>query len=75
MHGGFCLETQAFPDSVNQKDFPEDSVLRPGLEPSEVYRGPYAKTKITILVKKIQFKYKKIQFKYKKYNLSTKNTI
>jgi len=31
MHGGFCLETQAFPDSINQKDFPEDSVLRPGV--------------------------------------------
>ena len=30
MHGGFCLETQVYPDSVNQKTFPCDSVLRPG---------------------------------------------
>ena len=30
MHSGFCLETQAFPDSVNQPNFPEDSILRPG---------------------------------------------
>ena len=29
-HGGFCLETQVYPDSVNQKSFPCDSVLRPG---------------------------------------------
>ena len=29
-HGGFCLETQLYPDSVNQKTFPFDSVLRPG---------------------------------------------
>ena len=28
-HAGFCLETQHFPDSVNQKDFPS-IVLRPG---------------------------------------------
>ncbi|KAG1655182.1 hypothetical protein FOA52_004201 [Chlamydomonas sp. UWO 241] len=32
-HGGLCLETQAFPDSVNQPDFP--GVL---LQPGEVYR-------------------------------------
>ena len=30
MHGGFCLETQAYPDSINQHNFPQDSVLRPG---------------------------------------------
>jgi aldose 1-epimerase len=30
MHSGFCLETQAFPDSINQPDFPEDTILRPG---------------------------------------------
>jgi hypothetical protein len=30
MHGGFCLETQAYPDSINQPNFPQDSVLRPG---------------------------------------------
>jgi len=29
MHGGFCLETQKFPDAINQK-FKDDSVLRPG---------------------------------------------
>ena len=29
-HGGFCLETQQYPDSVNQKTFPSDTVLRPG---------------------------------------------
>ncbi len=28
-HGGLCLETQAFPDSVNQPAFP-DVVIRPG---------------------------------------------
>lgn len=28
-HAGFCLETQHYPDSVNQKDFPT-VVLRPG---------------------------------------------
>ena len=28
-HAGFCLETQHFPDSPNQKDFPS-TVLRPG---------------------------------------------
>jgi len=28
-HGGFCLETQHFPDSPNQKDFPS-TVLKPG---------------------------------------------
>lgn len=28
-HGGFCLETQKFPDSINQPNFP-DSVVRPG---------------------------------------------
>jgi aldose 1-epimerase len=32
-HHGFCLETQHFPDSPNQPDFPS-TVLRPG----EVYR-------------------------------------
>ena len=29
-HGGFCLETQQYPDSINQKTFPSDTVLRPG---------------------------------------------
>lgn len=29
-HAGFCLETQAFPDAVNQSGFPHDSILRPG---------------------------------------------
>ncbi len=28
-HYGFCLETQHFPDSPNQPDFPS-TVLRPG---------------------------------------------
>ena len=28
-HGGFCLETQKFPNSVNQPNFP-NSVVRPG---------------------------------------------
>jgi len=28
-HGGFCLETQKFPDSINQPTFP-NSVVRPG---------------------------------------------
>ena len=28
-HGGFCLETQTFPDAVNQS-FDHDSILRPG---------------------------------------------
>merc|ERR1740117_171654 len=28
-HHGFCLETQAFPDSVNQEHFP-NTILRPG---------------------------------------------
>jgi aldose 1-epimerase len=28
-HGGFCLETQHLPDSVNQPNFPS-VVLRPG---------------------------------------------
>merc|ERR1711860_405931 len=28
-HGGFCLETQKFPDSINQLNFP-NSVVRPG---------------------------------------------
>ena len=28
-HGGFCLETQKFPDSINKPNFP-DSVVRPG---------------------------------------------
>ena len=28
-HGGFCLETQNFPDFVNNQDFP-DGILRPG---------------------------------------------
>jgi aldose 1-epimerase len=32
-HGGFCLETQHFPDSVNQPNFPS-TILRPG----EVYQ-------------------------------------
>jgi aldose 1-epimerase len=30
-HGGFCLETQHFPDSPNQPEFPS-TVLRPGEE-------------------------------------------
>lgn len=30
-HGGFCLETQHFPDSVNHPDFPS-TILRPGAE-------------------------------------------
>jgi aldose 1-epimerase len=29
LHGGFCLETQHFPDSPNEPDFPS-TVLRPG---------------------------------------------
>ena len=32
-HGGFCLETQCYPDSINQPSFP-NSVLRPG----EIYK-------------------------------------
>ncbi|HEX4916004.1 MAG TPA: hypothetical protein VFV51_18725, partial [Vicinamibacterales bacterium] len=28
-HGGFCLETQHYPDSPNKPDFPA-TVLRPG---------------------------------------------
>jgi len=28
-HGGFCLETQKFPDSINQPNFPS-CVVRPG---------------------------------------------
>jgi aldose 1-epimerase len=32
-HGGFCLETQHFPDSVNHPNFPS-TLLRPG----ETYR-------------------------------------
>ena len=28
-HGGFCLETQKFPDSINQPVFPS-CVVRPG---------------------------------------------
>jgi len=32
-HGGFCLETQKFPDSINQPNFPS-CVVRPG----EVYK-------------------------------------
>lgn len=28
-HAGFCLETQHYPDSVNQKDFPS-AILKPG---------------------------------------------
>ncbi|XP_026671104.1 aldose 1-epimerase-like isoform X2 [Ceratina calcarata] len=28
-HGAFCLETQNYPDAINQKDFP-DSVIEPG---------------------------------------------
>ena len=28
-HGGFCVETQAFPDAINQPGFPS-CVLRPG---------------------------------------------
>ena len=28
-HGGLCFETQHFPDSVNQPDFPS-TILRPG---------------------------------------------
>ena len=27
---GFCLETQAAPDSINQPNFPEDTILRAG---------------------------------------------
>lgn len=30
VHSGFCLETQKYPDSINQQNFPDDSVLRPG---------------------------------------------
>ena len=33
MHGGFCLETQNFPDSPNQPKFPS-TLLKPG----EVYK-------------------------------------
>ena len=29
-HGGFCLETQTFPDAINQK-FDHDSLIRPGM--------------------------------------------
>ena len=38
-HGAFCLETQHFPDSINQPDFPS-VVLRPGeaFESTTVYR-------------------------------------
>jgi aldose 1-epimerase len=32
-HGGFCLETEHFPDSVNQPKFP--SVI---LRPDQIYR-------------------------------------
>jgi aldose 1-epimerase len=32
-HGGFCLETQHFPDSPNQPQFPST-----GLRPGETYR-------------------------------------
>jgi len=32
-HGGFCVETQNFPDAVNQPNFP-DPILRPG----EIYQ-------------------------------------
>ncbi len=32
-HGGFCLETQNYPDAVNQKNFP-NCILSPG----NVYR-------------------------------------
>jgi aldose 1-epimerase len=28
-HGGFCLETQTFPDAINHS-FDHDSILRPG---------------------------------------------
>ena len=31
-YGALCLETQNWPDAVNQKGFPHDSVLRPGEE-------------------------------------------
>ena len=30
-HAGFCLETQVFPDAINQRGFPSP-VLRPGEE-------------------------------------------
>jgi aldose 1-epimerase len=38
-HGGFCLETQHFPDSPNQPSFPS-TVLRPGetFESTTVFR-------------------------------------
>jgi aldose 1-epimerase len=39
LHGGFCLETQHFPDSINQPTFPS-TVLRPGktFRSTTVYR-------------------------------------
>ena len=38
-HGGFCLEPQHFPDSVNQPNFPS-VILKPGetFESTSVYR-------------------------------------
>jgi aldose 1-epimerase len=38
-HGGFCLETQHFPDSINKPNFPS-VVLRPGetFKSTTVYR-------------------------------------
>ena len=43
-YGGFCLETQHFPDSINQKNFPS-TVLKPGEKYSSVtgYRFGIAK--------------------------------
>jgi aldose 1-epimerase len=40
-HGAFCLETQHFPDSVNQPNFPS-TILRPGKEyrTTTIYRFP-----------------------------------
>ena len=29
-HGGFVIETQQYPDSINQPNFPDDFILRPG---------------------------------------------
>lgn len=39
VHGGFCLETQHYPDSVNQPSFPS-TLLRPGqtLRSTTIYR-------------------------------------
>ena len=42
-HGGFCLETQHFPDSPNKPQFPS-TILRPGTEfrSTTVFRFPRA---------------------------------